>query len=108
MSNSLNIVRLILICCGIVIIYLVINDHKEREQAVYDALMEEQLFALRVEQLQDELKELHPEEDIGCIIVASYIHLDRFEEVRHMMQPFGRCATKILGIRVDIKEHRFK
>lgn len=58
--------------------------------------------------VQDFLRKKHPNADDGCIIVASYIQVGRYKDIEHMMQPFGRCATEIVGLRVDPQEYRYK
>lgn len=55
----------------------------------------------RILMAQDHLREDNPDVDEGCIVTASYIQLGLYEQVEHMMEPFGRCATKIIGMRVD-------
>lgn len=48
----------------------------------------------------DALHEAHPNADEVCIVVAANIAMNNFEEVAHMMPVHGRCATKLLGLRV--------
>lgn len=62
----------------------------------------------RILMAQDHLREDNPDVDEGCIITASYIQLGLYEQVEHMMEPFGRCATKVLGMRPDPEEYIVK
>ena len=61
----------------------------------------------RILMAQDHLREDNPDVEEGCIILASYIQLDMYDKVSHMMEPFGRCATKILGMRIDPETYQF-
>lgn len=82
-------------CLGLFnFILLELSDEPVQETA-WIALQDRILMA------QDHLREGNPDVDEGCIITASYIQLGLYEQVEHMMEPFGRCATKILGMRVD-------
>ena len=57
-------------------------------------------FEQRVVITQTNLRLANPDVDDGCIITASYILLNHYAEVQHMMPIFGRCATEIVGLRV--------
>lgn len=59
----------------------------------------------RILMAQDHLREDNPDVDEGCIITASYIQLGLYEQVEHMMEPFGRCATEVLGMRPDPEDY---
>jgi len=48
----------------------------------------------------DALREAHPNASEVCIVVAANIAMNNFDEVAHMMSAHGRCATKLLGLRV--------
>lgn len=42
----------------------------------------------------------NPDVSEECIVVAANIKAGRYDDVQHMMQSHGRCATRIIGLRV--------
>lgn len=45
----------------------------------------------------------HPLVDEVCIVVAANIKAGNYEEVAHMMENHGRCATRLLDLRVTTR-----
>lgn len=46
------------------------------------------------------LRKAHPNASEVCIVVAANIAVNNYEDVQHLMVAHGRCATKILGLRI--------
>jgi len=46
------------------------------------------------------LRKAHPNASEICIVVAANIAVNNYEDVQHLMPAHGRCATKLLGLRV--------
>lgn len=46
------------------------------------------------------LRKAHPNASEICIVVAANIAVNNYDDVSHLMEAHGRCATKLLGLRV--------
>lgn len=46
------------------------------------------------------LRKAHPNASEICVVVAANIAVNNYEDVEHLMVAHGRCATKLLGLRV--------
>lgn len=58
---------------------------------------------LAVLQNIEDLRVDHPLVDEVCIVVAANIKAGNYEEVQHMMEDHGRCATALLDLRVTTR-----
>lgn len=56
--------------------------------------------SLLVLQHMDDLRRDHPEVSEECIVVAANIKAGKYDDVQHMMVTHGRCATRLVGLRV--------
>ena len=56
--------------------------------------------SLLVLQHMDDLRRDNPEVDEPCIVVAANIKAGKYNDVQHMMVTHGRCATRLVGLRV--------
>lgn len=56
--------------------------------------------SLLVLQYMDDLRRDHPEVSEECIVVSANIKAGKYNDIQHMMEGHGRCATKLLDLRV--------
>lgn len=52
------------------------------------------------------LRKAHPNANEICIVVAANIAVNNYEDVEHLMTAHGRCATQLLGLRVNPNEDK--
>jgi hypothetical protein len=50
----------------------------------------------------DDLRLDNPDVSEECVVVAANILAGRYEDVQHMMNAHGRCATSLVGLRVRV------
>lgn len=92
----LVLIMLAVVCISTAVVFL--SESAEGSCNDYSVILQD-----RILMAQDHLREDNPDAEEGCIITASYIQLGLADQVAHMMQPFGRCATEVLGMRNTVR-----
>jgi hypothetical protein len=94
MSRLFDLVSVFVMCtlsCTLIFItYMVI----ERQEEPRNYNTESVLLVI------EGLRKAHPNASEICIVVAANIAVNNYEDVQHLMEAHGRCATKLIGLRV--------
>lgn len=53
-------------------------------------------------QTMEAVREDNAEITDSCVLVAAHILVGRYDEVEHMMISDGKCATRVVGLRVKV------